>query len=330
MILAGDIGGTKTVLALFSRQAGIHDPLDVQTFPSGRYASLDQIVREFLDGSEHGGEPVHSACMGVAGPVIGNRARITNLPWEIDATELRDTLNGAQVRLTNDLESIGTAVPALTAEHLHTLHAGEPVAGGTLAVIAPGTGLGEAFLVARGEGYHAYASEGGHASFAPTNELEQDVLRELWKHYEHVSYERICSGSGLPNLYAALRDLGRAPETPHVVEQLAAADDKTPIIMQAAQDAEAPCPLCTLTLETFVSILGAEAGNLALKVLATGGIYLGGGIPPRILPALQHERFLRAFWHKGRFADLLARVPVHVIVHPQPALLGAALWAFAD
>jgi glucokinase len=330
MILAGDIGGTKTVLALFEPEASIHDPLDVQTFVSGRYTSLDQIVRDFLAGSEYGDTPIHSACMGVAGPVIGNRARITNLPWEIDAHDLRDTLGGAQVRLINDLEAIGSAVPVLEGDDLTMLHDGDPVLGGNIAVIAPGTGLGEAFLVSDGARYHAYASEGGHASFAPTNELELELLRELWKHYGHVSYERICSGSGLPNLYAALRDMGRAPETPAVAEQLATADDQTPIIMDAAQDPEAPCSLCQLTLETFVSILGAEAGNLALKVLATGGVYLGGGIPPRILPALQHERFLGAFLHKGRFTQLLERVPVHVILHPRPALLGAALYAFME
>jgi glucokinase len=330
MILAGDIGGTKTVLALFAPEASIHDPLDVQTFASGRYASLDQIIHEFRARTEYGEQPVRGACFGVAGPVIGNRARITNLPWEIDATHLHGTLGGAQVRLINDLEAIGTAVPALHADHVQTLHQGTPVSGGNLAVIAPGTGLGEAFLISSGDGYRAYASEGGHASFAPTNELELELLRELWKHYGHVSYERICSGSGLPNLYAALRDMGRAPETPAVAEQLATADDQTPIIMDAAQDPEAPCSLCQLTLETFVSILGAEAGNLALKVLATGGVYLGGGIPPRILPALQHERFLGAFLHKGRFTQLLERVPVHVILHPRPALLGAALYAFME
>ncbi len=330
MILAGDIGGTKTVLALFSEESGMHDPLEVQTFVSGRYTSLDQIVRDFLAGSEYGDTPIRSACMGVAGPVIGNRARITNLPWEIDARDLRETLGGAQVRLINDLEAIGSAVPVLGGDELTMLHEGDPVSGGNIAVIAPGTGLGEAFLVSDGARYRAFPSEGGHASFAPTNALELEVLRELWKHYGHVSYERICSGSGLPNLYAALRDTGRAQETPAVAEQLATADDQTPIIMQAAQNEDAPCPLCQLTLETFVSILGAETGNLALKVLATGGIYLGGGIPPRILPALQHERFVRAFLNKGRFAQLLERMPVYVILHPRPALLGAALGAFAE
>jgi glucokinase len=330
MILAGDIGGTKTLLALFSDQDStqVHVPLHEETFPSARYASLDEIVRAFLTQVGQDAGPINAACFGVAGPVIGTRARITNLPWEIDANTLSTALGGARVRLINDLEAIGTAVPALTTDDLHTLNEGEPVSGGTLAVIAPGTGLGEAFLIWSGNGYRAYASEGGHASFAPTNEREMDLLRELLRHYEHVSYERICSGSGMPNLYAALRDSGQAPETPDVAEQLATADDQTPIIMNAALDTAAPCPLCTLTLETFVSILGAEAGNLALKVLATGGVYLGGGIPPRIVPALQHERFLRAFQHKGRFAGLLSRVPVHIILHSRPALLGAALYAF--
>ncbi len=195
---------------------------------------------------------------------------------------------------------------------------------GNMAVIAPGTGLGEAFLTWGGSRYRAHASEGGHADFAPNTPLEIELLRYLQLRFKHVSNERVCSGLGLPNIYAYLKDSGHAPEPDWLAEQLAATTDPTPIIVTAALDDERPCELCTATLNAFVSILGAEAGNMVLRVLATGGAYLGGGIPPRILPALQQEGFMQAFLHKGRMVHLMARVPVHVILNPKAALLGAA------
>jgi glucokinase len=215
-------------------------------------------------------------------------------------------------------------VPFLEAADLHTLNEGQPAPGGVIAVIAPGTGLGEAFLTWDGSRYRAHASEGGHTDFAPTNALEAGLLRYLLGRFEHVSYERVCSGRGLPNIYAYLKDSGYAEEPPWLAEQLASVEDPNPIIVNAALYGERPCELCVAMLNTFVSILGTEAGNLALKVLATGGVYLGGGIPPRILPALEQEEFIEAFRRKGRMSDLLARVPVHVILNPKVALLGAA------
>ncbi|MCK4450516.1 MAG: glucokinase [Anaerolineae bacterium] len=321
MLLAGDIGGTKTNLAVFSPEAGPHAPLAEATFPSGRYPSLETLVREFLSQADL---QVERASFGVAGPVVAGRATITNLGWVMDERQLQEALDLSSVRLLNDLDAIAHTVPFLDPADLHTLNAGQPATGRAIAVIAPGTGLGEAFLTWDGSRYRTHASEGGHADFAPTNLFEIGLLRYLQEGlgFEHVSYERVCSGRGLPNIYAYLRDSGTACEPAWLAEQLAAADDPTPVIVNAALARE--CELCIATLDAFVSILGAEAGNLALKVVATGGVYLGGGIPPRILPALEQGRFMEAFRRKGRFSDLLARVPVHVILNPKVALLGAA------
>jgi glucokinase len=321
LVLAGDVGGTKTNLAVFSPEGGPRAPLAEATFPSIEYHSLEDLALEFLSCADL---KVERASFGVAGPVVAGRATITNLSWIIDEVKLQEMLNLSSVRLLNDLEAIAHAVPFLEPADLDTLSEGQPSPGGNIAVIAPGTGLGEAFLTWDGSRYRAYASEGGHTDFGPTNELEIELLRYLQDRFRHVSYEWICSGVGLPNIYAYLKDSGYADEPVWLAEQLAAADDLTPTIVTVALDKTRPCELCIATLNTFVSILGAEAGNLALKVLATGGVYLGGGIPPRILPALKHERFIAAFRRKGRLSDLLARVPVYVILNPKAALLGAA------
>ena len=319
--LAGDIGGTKTNLAIFSPEAGPLAPLAEATFPSGRYPSLEALVQEFLTQVNL---KVTRASFGVAGPVVAGQSRITNLPWVMDELQLQEALGLSGVRLLNDLEAIANGVPSLEPADLHTLNVGERASEGAIAIIAPGTGLGEAYLTWDGARYQAHASEGGHSGFAPTNPLEMGLLRHLRERFEHVSYERICSGRGIPNIYAYLRDSGHAEEPDWLAEQLAAADDPTPIIVNNALNSDSACDLCAATLNSFVSILGTEAGNLALKVLATGGVYLGGGIPPRILPALEEGRFLDAFRAKGRMSDLMERMPVHVILNPKVALLGAA------
>ena len=321
MLLAGDIGGTKTSLAIYSPEAGARAPLSEATFPSTQYPNLESLVREFLDQVD---VPVERATFGVAGPVVGGRATITNLSWVIDEAELQSALNLSTVRLLNDLEAIGYGVPFLEPEDLHTLNEGQPVSGGAIAVIAPGTGLGEAFLTWDGTRYRSHATEGGHTDFAPTNDRQVGLLRYLLESFDHVSYERVCSGMGLPNIYAYLKDSGYAEEPAWLAEDLAAADDPTPVIVNAALDSERPCELCVATLGVFISILGAEAGNLALKMLATGGVYVGGGIPPRILSILERGPFMESFRSKGRFSDLMSRVPVHVILNPKVALLGAA------
>jgi glucokinase len=296
-------------------------PLAEATFTSADYASLEALAAEFLTQADL---PATRASFGAAGPVVDGRSEVTNLPWVVDETELARALRFSHVRLLNDLDAIAHAVPVLDQSDLHTLHRGDPVSHGPVAVIAPGTGLGEAFLTWDGSRHIAHASEGGHADFAPRNSTQIELLRHLMNRFEHVSYERVCSGRGLPNIYRYLRDSGHAEEPAWLRGQLATADDPTPIIANAALDDHAPCPLCVATLDTFVSILGAEAGNLALKVVATGGIYLGGGIPPRIVPILENGQFMQAFQAKGRLSDLVASIPVHIILNPKAALLGAA------
>jgi glucokinase len=326
MLLAGDLGGTKTNLALFSSEDGPRQPLVQATLPSSHYPSLEALVREFLAQVDF--KP-QQATFGVAGPVVGGKATITNLPWVMNETQLAKAFNISSVQLINDLVAIAQAVPRLEADELHTLNEGRPVEGGAIAVNAPGTGLGQAFLTWDGSRYRAHASQGGHTDFAPTNTFEIELLHFLMGRFEHVSYERVCSGIGLPNIYDFLKQAGYAEEPSWLAERLAQADDRTPIIVKAALDDEKPCELCVKTLNTFVSLLGTETGNLALKVLATGGVYLGGGIPPRILPALEDERFLQAFRRKGRMSDLMFDMPVHVILHPEAALLGAACYGLA-
>jgi glucokinase len=325
MLLAGDIGGTKTNLAVFSPETGWRVPLAGATFSSADYPSFETLLREFLARHDFS---VDHASFGVAGPVVAGRATITNLPWVMEETQLQQALHISSVRLLNDLDAIAHAVPFLESQDLYTLNEGQPVSGGAIAVIAPGTGLGEAFLTWDGSHYQAHTSEGGHADFAPTNSFEIELLRYLMARFPHVSFERVCSGKGLPNVYAFLKDTGYAEEPQWLAEQLAATHDRSPIIVNNALDKEKECELCVATLNTFVSILAAEAGNLALKVLATGGVYVGGGILPRILSFLDSERFMKTFTHKGRFTQLLADMPVHVILNPKVALLGAAYHGF--
>jgi glucokinase len=323
MLLAGDIGATKTALAVFEPSDSLGKPLAEATFPSDDYDGLEEMVSDFLGQVDM---QVECASFGVAGPVADGRAKITNLPWEIEESQMQNRLEIQVVRLLNDLEAIAGAIPWLETKDLHTLNEGQPVSGGSIGVVAPGTGLGEAFLSWDGERYRAHPSEGGHTDFAPRDSLQAGLLQYLKQveGFKHVSYERVCSGMGMPNIYAYLKHSGYAEEQVWLREQLAEVEDPTPVIANAALAEDQRCALCEATLNTFVTILGAEAGNLALKVLATGGIYLGGGIPRRILPALEQGRFLEAFIDKGRFTALMSNVPVHVIINPKVALLGAA------
>jgi glucokinase len=266
------------------------------------------------------------ATFGVAGPVLNGQATITNLPWVMSEAQLQTALDLSPggVRLMNDLVAIAYAVPWLEPDDVHTLNEGQTVPDGAKAIIAPGTGLGEGYLTWDGARYRAHASEGGHTDFAPTNLLEVDLLRYLLDRFGHVSYERVCSGQGLRNIYAFLKDTGLAEEPTWLAERLASVDDPNPVIVETALGGDRQCDLCVATLETFVAILGTEAGNMALNILATGGVYLGGGIPPRILPALEGGGFMKDFQDKGRMSDLMTRIPVHVILNPKVALLGAA------
>ncbi|MHB1296784.1 MAG: glucokinase [Anaerolineae bacterium] len=323
MLLAGDIGGTKSDLAIYSPQRGPRDPLVEAVLPSSGYPSLEALIGAFLADAKL---PVDRMCLGVAGPVIEERVTVTNLPWTIDSRELAHALGLAQVHLLNDLEAIALGLPVLGPSDLYTLVEGEPVAHGNLAVIAPGTGLGTAYLTWNGERYAAHASEGGHTDFAPTTPEQVALLSYLMERYGHVSYERVCSGLGLPSVYAAHRDVLGMEEPAWLAEILATAADATPHIVRAALDEERPCLLARTTVRTFLEVLGAQAGNLALTILATGGVYIAGGMVPRVLPLLADGALVTAFRAKGRLAHLLERVPLHIVLNSQVARLGAAAW----
>ncbi len=319
MILAGDVGGTKTILALISMDRGVEDPVREERFPSGKYPSLEAIVAEFLKDSD---VKLDAASFGVCGPVVGGEAHITNLPWVIRADTIEKAFGIPKVNILNDLQAIATAIPHQRSDEIHTLNDGQRDPTGTIGVIAPGTGLGEAFSVWTGERYLACATEGGHASFGPVTHEQVKLLSYLEPRFGHVSYERVCSGSAIPNLYDYLRSQRHYEEPDWLREELAAAKDRTPIIMNAAQELKAE--ICIATLDLFVRILGGVVGNMALRVFATGGLYLGGGIPPRILSRLEKPDFLEAIRAKGRFRGWISRIPVHVILDPKVALHGAA------
>ena len=323
MLLAGDIGGTKTLLGLYDAKSGAYHPIAQAEFHSADYRGLEEMVREFLEQSN---QTAAYGCFDVAGPVIAGRAHLTNLPWSLAEEPLGRDLGLKRVVLLNDLKAIAYAVPHLQAADLHTINRGQPDPRGAIAVVAPGTGLGEAFLVWNGTEYIACSSEGGHADFGPADEIQAGLWRHVFKLYGHASYEHVCSGLGLPNIYDFLRDTRYAPEPPEFAAKLVSAPDRTALIVKAALEDSAN-PLCTATLQIFVAILGAEAGNLALKVLATGGVYLAGGIPGRILPQLGDGRFMKAFVDKGRFANLMKDIPVHAVVS-RAELLGAVLYGF--
>ncbi len=319
--LAGDIGGTKTRLALFSPDSVAGDPVESRTFPSQKFSSLEDILHTYLVDKPY---KLSGASFGIAGPIFAGRARVTNLSWVVEERKLSQTLGGISVNLLNDLHAIASAIPQLKPGDLEILIPGEPAPQGAKGVIAPGTGLGEGFLVWNGERYLPYPSEGGHTSFGPETTLQLELLNYMDSIYGHVSYERVCSGMGIANLYTFLRDGKGYDEPAWLGEQLAEVEDPTPIIAKAALENKAE--ICTQTMELFVSILGSEAGNLALKVLATGGIYLGGGISRRILPLLKGKAFRQGFLDKGRFVDMLTRLPVYVITHPAAGVFGAACY----
>ena len=322
-LLIGDIGATKTDLAVIDPGRRPGAPLAARTFQSASFASVEALLKAFLS---HVNLSVEAVILGVAGPVSGGRSRITNLPWIMDEREIATSLGIQSVRLLNDIEAVAYAVPSLGDDDVETLNAGDPWEDGNRVIIAPGTGLGEAFLVRGGNRYFPIASEGGHADFAPGNDMEAELLSYLRGFHDHVSYERVCSGIGITNIYSFLLNSGYGEEPRWMKEKLSAASDPTAVIIDAAMDRNRPCEITVLTLNIFVSILGAEAGNLALQVLSTRGVYLAGGIPPRILSYLTGGLFMERFLRKGRMSDLVSRMPVHVIVRPGCALLGAALY----
>ena len=321
MILAGDIGGTKTILALFEGD-GRSAPAVVETFPSQKHKTFDEIVDIFL--SRHKPK-VRLACVGVAGPVKDGRCEATNLPWVVDAVDLAKDLGISRAWLINDLEAFAYGVATLRPEDFAVLNEGAPDARGNRCVVAAGTGLGEAGIFWDGTGWRPFASEGGHTDFAPTHELEIELLRYLLKRHERVSWERLVSGLGLVNIYRFLKETGREDEPAWLAEAMRA-EDRGAVIGRHAGDGRSP--LCAKALDIFLELYGAEAGDLALKMMATGGVYVGGGIAPKNIERLKQGAFLRRFMAKGRMRGLLESMPVRVILNDKTGLLGAAHGAF--
>jgi len=318
VILAGDIGGTKTVLSLLSKDAdGVLSCLKEQSYASQQFAEFDDILTDFIPKLA----PIKSACLGIAGPVVDQRCQTTNLPWLLDAELLKLKLGITQVKLLNDLEAMALGMLHLPEHELLELNPNAKTQTGNCAVIAAGTGLGEALLYWDGQQHHAIATEGGHTDFAAQNNLQIQLLDFLSKQYpEHVSYERILSGIGFSHLYDFLCELKIAPPCSEV-DNISKDMDRNALISELGITKKDPCCIAVLTL--FIEIYGAEAGNLALKSLATGGVFIGGGIAPKILPALQNGDFMQAFKAKGRFEAMLNKMSVKCSLNPRTPLIGA-------
>ena len=318
MILAGDIGGTNTRLALFEMAGERLEIVEQQSFPSRDHESLDEIVSTYIS---TGKRSIKQACLGVAGPVKDGRCVATNLPWIVDARDLAKDLRLETVHLINDLEANAYGVGVLESNDFVILNEGETHIQGNAAIIAAGTGLGEAGYYWDGTQHHPFACEGGHGDFGPRDELEMNLLRFLMARFGHVSYERVLSGPGLLNIYEFLRDSGQGDEADWIVEEMRQ-QDPSAVISKAALEERSE--LCSRALHLFVSLYGAEAGNLALKIMTTGGLFIGGGIAPKILPKLKDGTFMQAFTDKGRMKSYMEAIPVTVILNDQTALLGAA------
>lgn len=324
MILAGDIGGTKTNVALLETDGrSVGAVVAQQKFPSADYDSLEKIVAEFL-AAERSPALTH-ACFGVAGPVVDGRVDATNLKWDVSAEALAGLLGIHRVSIINDLEATAYGIEALTPQQLYTLNEGDTARGGNRALIAAGTGLGMAGIVRHEGHYQPVPSEGGHMDFAPRNELEMKLFEYLLKQEEfdgHVSYERVLSGPGFFNIYSFLRDTNYADEPAWLAAEIADESDDSAAVSAAALAGKSE--LAMKTLEMFVDIYGAMAGNLSLLMIATGGCYVGGGIAPKIIEKLKDGAFLASFTAKGRFRPMLSNMPVHVILDDHTALYGAA------
>ncbi len=318
VVLAGDVGGTHARMALIQARGQDLSILSEKIYSSHDYSKLEDIVADFQ--KQNPTKP-ELAGIGVAGPIRDGKCVATNLPWIVDSTTLAAASGLPHVELLNDLEANAYGIATLGATDFSTLQTGIPNAKGNAAVISAGTGLGEAGMYFDGNVLRPFAGEGGHASFAPEGEVQAGLFEYLMRKFGHVSCERVLSGPGLVNIYEFLRDTGRGPESHAVVEQMRTGDPAAAISSAALAD---ECQLCDEAVEIFVQIYASEAGNLALKVLATGGVYIGGGIAPKILSELQRPIFVEAFLNKGRMKPLLEAIPVLVILNDNAALRGAA------
>jgi glucokinase len=324
VILAGDVGGTKVDLGLFRVDNGTPTTLREHRYQTADFKSLEAVCADFVGADK---EPIASACFGVPGPVIGGEARPTNLPWVLREASLSHALNGGRIRLINDLGAAAYGVMHLADSEIHVLQQGAfPLHEGDIAIIAAGTGLGESALVFENGHYYAVASEGGHTNFAPRDDEQIELYRHLHARFGHVSTERVLSGPGLFNIYSFLREHRHTPEPQWLSERLKQ-EDASAVVSEVAL--EHRDEVCAHALEMFVDIYGSEAGNLALKVLALGGVYLSGGIAPKILPALTDGRFMRAFVEKGRLEQTLSKIEVRVALNQATGLIGAAWCAAA-
>ncbi|MBI5472782.1 MAG: glucokinase [Ignavibacteriae bacterium] len=323
MILSGDIGGTKTNLACFTLDNGRLARGEFKSYPSKQFSSFTDVIQSFRQETS---PDITMAAFGIAGPVVNGRCEATNLPWVVDNSAVASACALPAVGLINDLEATAYGVLRLEQNDLLMLNAGAPQEHGAIAVIAAGTGLGEGALVWNGSRYQAVPTEGGHTDFAPRNEVEINLLRFLLTKHKRISYERIVSGMGIVNLYQFFRTQVNHPEPEWLAAQFTDADAAAAITSAAMAGKD---EACVRTLELFVSLYGAEAGNLALKFLATGGVYIGGGIAPKILPELQQSTFLDSFTMKGRFSNLMKSIPVSVVLNSEAALYGAAHYALS-
>ncbi len=324
VVLAGDIGGTKTNLGLFRHEQDRPALEVLQTYASSEASSLEELIGLFL--RKHPAA-VTSACFGIPGPVIDGVCKTTNLPWVVSESEIRQACNIEYVELINDLAATAKSIPVLTAAELHELNAGKPDPEGMIGLVAPGTGLGVGLLLFVDGKAVPIASEGGHADFAPRNEREIELLRYLLGRMPHVSVERLVSGPGLFTIYSWMKESRDYLQPDRISRGIQEQDPSLVISEVALEDQD---PLCVEALDLFVSILGSVAGNLALTAMTTGGIYIGGGIAPKILPKLKEGIFMEAFSDKGRFKDMLTNMPVRVILNDKAALLGAACQAFEN
>lgn len=316
MILAGDIGGTNTRLALFEKDHLIVE----QKFPSKKYKGLEDIVQEFLQTNQR---KVERGCFGIAGPVRNEKCTATNLPWIVDRAHLREVLNIPFIFLLNDLEANAYGLRALKKEELFLLHPGKPQVGNQ-ALISAGTGLGEAGIFWDGKEHHPFACEGGHVDFAPRNAQEFELLQYLQKKYTHVSYERVVSGPGLYDIYRFLIETKRSTPSSQVEKEMEKNDPPKVITKLALSKQDLAC---TQAVDWFLSFYGAEAGNLALKILSLGGLFIGGGIAPLLKEKFNEGIFFTSFCDKGRFKPLLESIPISIILNDDTALLGAAFYA---
>jgi len=325
MILAGEIGATRTRLAAYETEGSRLQGVVEKTFLSQNYASLAEILPQF---TRTEGIPVHSACFGVAGPVRGGRSKISNLPWTIDAKELAAQLKLPTVGLLNDLEAYAYGIDALDSKDFITLSTGSEDAEGNRAVISAKTGLGMAGLYWDGFRHHPFACEGGHADFAPRDQIQTELLAYLQKEYGRVSCERILSGPGIRHIYDFLRDAKKMEVPAWLREQLSSAPDPSPLISQLAMEKKSP--ICEQTMSIFVSVFGAEAGNSALRYLTTGGIFIGGVIAAKIAAKMQDGTFMQAFLDKGRMESILKDMLVQIIVNDDCGLIGAARYTLVQ